>query len=84
LFSYIACIFRSSKFAMLYVKIGNLQARFTKGYLAPWLQDATVFATECGFNRVVLEVDCSELVRNWLERESDRSIIKHILDGLAS
>jgi hypothetical protein len=47
------------------------------------LRNATVFAMERGFNKVVLEVDCSELVRHWLERESDRSIIKPMVDEIS-
>jgi hypothetical protein len=43
------------------------------------LRDAPVFVVERGFDRVVLEVDCSEMVPHWMEQGSDRCMIKPIL-----
>jgi hypothetical protein len=38
------------------------------------LRDAAVFAVERSFNKVICEVDCSELVRHWHNRLLDRAL----------
>jgi hypothetical protein len=51
------------------------------------LRDGVIFGKLRGFSRVILEVDCLELVQLWNSRQFSRSIIAPILleiGGLAS
>ena len=46
------------------------------------LRDAVVFATQQGYQKVIFESDCEELVRLWKERASHRSVIAPILSEI--
>jgi hypothetical protein len=47
------------------------------------LKDAVIFARNKGVSKVVFEVDCEILVRQWHDRVNDRSMIKQVLDEIS-
>jgi hypothetical protein len=48
------------------------------------LRDAVVFAKSRQYQQIVCEVDCSNLVRHWLGRKGNRSVISPILAKINS
>jgi hypothetical protein len=47
------------------------------------LKDAVIFARNKGVSKVVFEVDCEILVRQWHDRVNDRSMIEQVLDEIS-
>jgi hypothetical protein len=46
-------------------------------------RDACVYDVKRGFDRVVLVTDCQVLMKHWVERKIDRSVIRTILDEIS-
>ena len=46
-------------------------------------RDACAFAIQKGFQAVVLATDCQVLLNHWVERKTDRSVIRPILDEIS-
>jgi hypothetical protein len=63
--------------AKVYASVGD---PFVAEMLA--LRDAVIFAHARGFQRVVFEMDSQELVRCWLARSKERSLVAPILEEI--